>query len=122
MMKDLVESIASAYGVIADLTYERSVPPAVNEATSTQMIAAAADRVLGSDAIAAAPQSLGGEDFAWYLESIPGQPVQARHPTRRLGRGVRYPPADVRRGRGVHRGRRQGDDGDGPHGDWQQAG
>ncbi|HEX7996762.1 MAG TPA: hypothetical protein VF506_22825, partial [Streptosporangiaceae bacterium] len=30
------------------------------------------DRVLGSDAIAAAPQSLGGEDFAWYLESIPG--------------------------------------------------
>src|SRR5262245_33556132 len=72
MMKDLVESIASAYGVTADLTYERSVPPAVNEASSTQMIAAAADRVLGSDAIAAAPQSLGGEDFAWYLESIPG--------------------------------------------------
>jgi amidohydrolase len=72
MMKEMVESIASAYGVTADLTYERSVPPAVNEAASTQMIAAAADRVLGSDAIAAAPQSLGGEDFAWYLESIPG--------------------------------------------------
>jgi amidohydrolase len=72
MMKELVESIASAYGVTADLTYERSVPPAVNEASTTQMIAAAADRVLGSDAIAAAPQSLGGEDFAWYLESIPG--------------------------------------------------
>jgi amidohydrolase len=72
MMKDLVESIASAYGVTADLTYERSVPPVVNEAVSTQMIAAAADRVLGPDAICTAPQSLGGEDFAWYLESIPG--------------------------------------------------
>jgi len=36
------------------------------------MIAAAVDRVLGPDAITAAPQSLGGEDFAWYLESIPG--------------------------------------------------
>ncbi len=72
MMKDLVESIASAYGVTADLTYERSVPPVVNEAVSTQMIAAAADRVLGPDAISTAPQSLGGEDFAWYLESIPG--------------------------------------------------
>jgi len=72
MMKDMVESVASAYGVTADLTYERSVPPVVNEAVSTQMIAAAADRVLGSEAIATAPQSLGGEDFAWYLESIPG--------------------------------------------------
>jgi amidohydrolase len=72
MMKDLVESIASAYGVTADLTYERSVPPVVNEAVSTQMIAAAADQILGPDAISTAPQSLGGEDFAWYLESIPG--------------------------------------------------
>src|SRR5215470_11501231 len=72
MLKDLVESVASAYGVNADLTYERSVPPAVNEAVSTGMIAAAADRVVGPDAIIAAPQSLGGEDFAWYLESIPG--------------------------------------------------
>ena len=72
LLKDLVESVASAYGVTADLTYERSVPPVVNESASTQMIAAAADRVLGQDAITAAPQSLGGEDFAWYLESIPG--------------------------------------------------
>ena len=72
LMKDLVESIASAYGVTASLTYERSVPPVVNEAISTQMIAAAADRVLGPEGISAAPQSLGGEDFAWYLESIPG--------------------------------------------------
>ncbi len=72
MLKSLVESVASAYGVTADLSYTRSVPPAVNEAVSTGMVAAAAERVLGPDAITPAPQSLGGEDFAWYLESIPG--------------------------------------------------
>src|SRR5262245_17339945 len=72
LLKDLVESVATSYGVTADLTYERSVPPAVNESVSTQMIAAAVDRVLGPEAITPAPQSLGGEDFAWYLESIPG--------------------------------------------------
>jgi amidohydrolase len=72
MLKGLVESVASAYGVTADLSYTRSVPPAVNEAVSTGMVAAAAERVLGPDAITPAPQSLGGEDFAWYLESIPG--------------------------------------------------
>ena len=72
MLKELVESVAGAYGVTPELTYVRSVPPAVNEAVSTTMVAAAADRVLGPGALAAAPQSLGGEDFAWYLESIPG--------------------------------------------------
>ncbi|HET9894282.1 MAG TPA: amidohydrolase [Streptosporangiaceae bacterium] len=72
LLKAMVESVTSAYGVTPDLSYVRSVPPAVNDAVSTAMIAAAADRVLGPDALAAAPQSLGGEDFAWYLESIPG--------------------------------------------------
>jgi amidohydrolase len=72
VLKTLVESVSSAYGVTPDLSYTRSVPPAVNDAVSTAMIAAAADRVLGPDALVAAPQSLGGEDFAWYLESVPG--------------------------------------------------
>jgi amidohydrolase len=72
LLKALLESVASAYGVVADLVYTRNVPPTVNEAVSTAMIEAAADRVLGPDAITHAPQSLGGEDFAWYLESIPG--------------------------------------------------
>src|SRR5713226_4691244 len=34
--------------------------------------AATAARVLGADAVVPTPQSLGGEDFAWYLESVPG--------------------------------------------------
>src|SRR5271170_1527959 len=72
LLKALIDSVASAYGVVADLIYVRNVPPTVNEAMSTAMVEAAADRVLGSDAIVSAPQSLGGEDFAWYLDSIPG--------------------------------------------------
>jgi amidohydrolase len=72
LLKALLESVASAYGVVANLVYTRNVPPTVNEAVSTAMIEAAADRVLGPDAITHAAQSLGGEDFAWYLESIPG--------------------------------------------------
>ena len=72
LLKALLESVASAYGVVATITYQRNVPPTVNDAVSTAMFEAAADRVLGPDSITAAPQSLGGEDFAWYLESIPG--------------------------------------------------
>jgi amidohydrolase len=72
LLKALIDSVASAYGVIADLNYQRNVPPTVNEPSSTAMLAAAAERVLGHDAVASTPQSLGGEDFAWYLESVPG--------------------------------------------------
>src|SRR6202034_899248 len=67
----------------AEVSYVRNVPPTVNEAMSTAMIEAAADRVLGPDAVTPAPQSLGGEDFAWYLESIPG--ALARLGTRKPG-------------------------------------
>jgi amidohydrolase len=97
LVKALTESVASAYGVVADLTYQRSVPPTVNEAISTAMVEAAADRVLGAEALVSAPQSLGGEDFAWYLESIPG--ALARLGTRRPGSGddfdIHQPAFDV---------------------------
>ena len=72
LLKALIESVASAYGVIAELQYERNVPPTVNEPISTAILEAAATRVLGQDCVTPAPQSLGGEDFAWLLESIPG--------------------------------------------------
>ena len=72
LLKGLVNSVASAYEVIPEVEYTRGVPPAVNEAVSTAIVEAAAMHVLGPEAVAQAPQSLGAEDFAWYLESIPG--------------------------------------------------
>ncbi len=97
LLKALIDSVASAYGVVADLTYVRNVPPTVNEAVSVATLEAAADRVLGSDAVVPTPQSLGGEDFAWYLESIPG--ALARLGTRKPGSGddfdIHQPTFDV---------------------------
>jgi amidohydrolase len=72
LLKALIDSVAGAYGVLAELSYQRNVPPTVNEAVSAAMVSTAAQRVLGADSVTTTPQSLGGEDFAWYLESIPG--------------------------------------------------
>jgi amidohydrolase len=44
----------------------------VNEPSSTALLSAAAERVLGPDAVTTTQQSLGGEDFAWYLTHVPG--------------------------------------------------
>jgi Metal-dependent amidase/aminoacylase/carboxypeptidase len=37
-----------------------------------RILGEAAELAIGPEAVAQAPQSLGGEDVAWYLESIPG--------------------------------------------------
>ena len=44
----------------------------VNEPEATAIMAGAVESVLGRHAHVPTPQSLGGEDFAWYLESVPG--------------------------------------------------
>jgi amidohydrolase len=72
LLKELIDSVASAYGLQAEFSYQRYVPPTVNDQASTAMISAAALGVLGAGSVVQSPQSLGGEDFAWYLESIPG--------------------------------------------------
>src|SRR5207248_7654224 len=86
LLKGLVSSVASAYGVIAELDYVRGVPPAVNDGDSVRILGEAAELAIGPEAVGQAPQSLGGEDVAWYLESIPGALA-------RLGiRGPQTPP------------------------------
>jgi amidohydrolase len=72
LLKGLIDSVAQSYGVNAELSYQRYVPPTVNDQASAAMISAAALDVLGAGSVVQTPQSLGGEDFAWYLESIPG--------------------------------------------------
>jgi amidohydrolase len=72
LLKGLIDSVALAYGINTEFTYERYVPPTVNDQASAAMLAAAALDVLGAGSVVQTPQSLGGEDFAWYLESIPG--------------------------------------------------
>jgi amidohydrolase len=72
LIEDLVQSVAQAYGVTAKVEYLTAVPPTVNEPASAAMIAGAAAAVLGKDAVTETSQSLGGEDFAWYLHQVPG--------------------------------------------------
>lgn len=72
LVRGLVAQILAPYGVGADVTYIRGVPPVVNEPTSTGLLHSSVLDVLGPTGVVATTQSLGGEDFAWYLESIPG--------------------------------------------------
>lgn len=68
----LVEEIVAPYGVHAQVDYQRGVPPVVNDIPSIAQLARAVERVLGADGHVPTQQSLGGEDFGWYLDRVPG--------------------------------------------------
>jgi amidohydrolase len=67
-----VADIVAPYGVEAVVDYQRGVPPVVNDATSVALLGRAVDDVLGTAGRAPTSQSLGGEDFAWYLTRVSG--------------------------------------------------
>ncbi len=87
LVRGLITQILAPYGVQAEITYVRGVPPVVNKAGATALLGRAVSDVLGKEQVVTTPQSLGGEDFAWYLESVPG--AMGRLGTRKPG-GATY--------------------------------
>ncbi len=72
IVRELVRDLTAPYGVTADISYVRGVPPVVNDPIATDTMRRAVVSTLGAEGAATSTQSLGGEDFAWYLESVPG--------------------------------------------------
>ncbi len=72
LVRRVVEGLVAPFGAVADVTYERGVPPVVNQPDATALLSAAATGALGKGAVVPTLQSLGGEDFAWYLDRVPG--------------------------------------------------
>ena len=72
LVRGLISDIIEPYGVSAEVNYVRGVPPVVNDFAATETLRRAVTAAIGPSAVATTAQSLGGEDFAWYVESIPG--------------------------------------------------
>ncbi|MBG0739769.1 amidohydrolase [Paeniglutamicibacter antarcticus] len=72
LLDEVVQQVAAPYGVEVRLEHTRGVPPVVNSEHETALIEAAARAELGENAVVLAPQSMGGEDFAWFLQDTPG--------------------------------------------------
>ncbi|QRP20991.1 M20 family metallopeptidase [Corynebacterium macginleyi] len=71
LFAELVDQILAPVGVEHELTYNRGVPPVLNDDVATALLASAAQSI-DPQAVVQAPQSSGGEDFSWYLEKVPG--------------------------------------------------
>ncbi|QRZ61253.1 amidohydrolase [Rothia sp. ZJ932] len=76
MLDEVVEQVAAPYGLSVSLEHERGVPPVVNTEAETTLIENAARAELGEDSVILVEQSMGGEDFSWMLQEVPGTMVR----------------------------------------------
>ncbi|HZC71337.1 MAG TPA: amidohydrolase [Jatrophihabitans sp.] len=72
LVSRLVEEIVAPCGARAETSYTRGVPPVVNAPEAVAVQRAAVRVALGREAMTETEQSMGGEDFAWYLDKVPG--------------------------------------------------
>lgn len=72
-VRQIAHDIARAYGVEAKVSIELGPPPLINNETAVAWARKAIQKVLGKNALVPlGSPNLAGEDFAWYLEQIPG--------------------------------------------------
>lgn len=71
--KTVISNIAAANGCEADISFPgNDYPPTVNDAAVWESVQNFAGEMLGRDAIQEVPATMGGEDFAFYTEEVPG--------------------------------------------------
>ncbi|HEV7702796.1 MAG TPA: M20 family metallopeptidase, partial [Gemmatimonadaceae bacterium] len=72
-LENMVAAVAAAYGVTATTTLSGGTPPIVNPERMAAIAARATASVLGDAAnVPLGTTNMGGEDFAVYMETIPG--------------------------------------------------
>jgi amidohydrolase len=72
LVERTVRGIAEALGAGVELRYERLSRPVVNDERMTAVMRAAAEEIVGRDNVRGGVRTMGGEDFAFFLEAVPG--------------------------------------------------
>ena len=69
----IARSVAAAHGLEARFSVDRGAPPLLNTACEAAWAVRAVERVFGAEGLRPLPEiNMAGEDFAAYLERIPG--------------------------------------------------
>jgi amidohydrolase len=71
-VREVVAGTCAALGTAAKVTYVRGYPALVNDPGQARLALAVARDVLGPSSVVDLEPVMGGEDFAYYLERVPG--------------------------------------------------
>ncbi|WP_369391490.1 amidohydrolase [Streptomyces sp. CG1] len=92
-----IDEVATLHRAKSEITYVRGVPPVVNDKESTELLRRAMAARRGRRSVESTEQSLGGEDYSWYLEQVPGAMARlgVRSPGERTVRDLHQGDFDV---------------------------
>ena len=71
-MERTIKGVCDAAGATYTFRYERGYPAVVNHPAETELVRAVASDVVGADQVFEIAPTMGGEDFAYYLQQVPG--------------------------------------------------
>lgn len=71
-MREILDGITRAGGGSFDLDYKKNAPATVNDAALSKTSAAFLERSVGAGNVKLVEPSMGGEDFAYFANEIPG--------------------------------------------------
>jgi len=71
-LERIVKGVCDGHEARYELNYTMNYPPVINHEAGTQLVEEVARKALGIDRVHHVPPSMGGEDFAYYLEKVPG--------------------------------------------------
>ncbi|MBD0839326.1 M20 family metallopeptidase [Streptomyces sp. TRM68416] len=92
-----IDEVANLHRAKSEINYVRGVPPVVNDPDVTELLRDAMIARRGPASVEGTEQSLGGEDFSWYLEHVPGAMARlgVRPPGERTVRDLHQGDFDV---------------------------
>jgi amidohydrolase len=71
-LKEITDATCTAFGATADFQYEKGYPPVVNDKTMVDFVARIAGGIFGEGKVQKIEPVMGGEDFAYFLQEVPG--------------------------------------------------
>ena len=71
LMERTVKNTAAAFGAEAQVSFDRFIPPTVNDASMAELARESAVKIMGEGAPIDSPVTMGGEDFAYYAKEVP---------------------------------------------------
>lgn len=89
-IKDYINQQATSFRLVADINYEHMYPMLINHEKESLIARSVAEQLVGAENVLDFPQTMGSEDFAYMLQSVPGSYV-------RIGNGI-----DAEGGAAVH--------------------
>lgn len=71
-LREITEKTCKAFEAAAEFNYEKGYPPLVNDEAMADLVLDVVRKTLGEESIKTIDPVMGGEDFAYFLQEVPG--------------------------------------------------